>query len=302
MSEIYRTTDTQAPLGLPLVAMLTGFTDSGGTIAQLSEHLFAKLDSDLVVEFDNDELLDYRSRRPVLFFEKDHIESYEPASLGLYLMRDEAEQPFLLLEGYEPDMRWEAFSMAIVEIARKYEISGFTWVHSIPFPIPHTRPTGITVSGNRKDMIERFSEWKPQTQVPGNVIHLLEYRLGEAGFETSGFVLLVPHYLADNEVPKAALSGLELITAATGLVFPSDEIRERASAFEVKVNAQVQENAELGKMIQTLEQGYANPETGPVRAPIGKPAADPPSADQIADELEKYLANLRRNADSGSEE
>lgn len=302
MSEIYRTTDTQAPLGLPLVAMLTGFTDSGGTIAQLSEHLFAKLDCDLVVEFDNDELLDYRSRRPVLFFEKDHIESYEPASLGLYLMRDEAEQPFLLLEGYEPDMRWEAFSLAIVEIARKYEISGFTWVHSIPFPIPHTRPTGVTVSGNRKDMIERFSEWKPQTQVPGNVIHLLEYRLGEAGFETAGFVLLVPHYLADNEVPKAALSGLELITAATGLVFPSDEIRERVSAFEVKVNAQVQENAELGKMIQTLEQGYTNPETGPVRAPIGKPAADPPSADQIADELEKYLANLRRNADSGSEE
>jgi predicted ATP-grasp superfamily ATP-dependent carboligase len=302
MSQIYREFDQEMPKGLPLVAMLSGFTDSGGTIAQLSEHLFAKLEGETAFEFNNDELLDYRSRRPVLFFEKDHIESYEPSKLAIYLMRDEAEQPFLLLDGYEPDMKWEAFSQAIVELARRLQVSSFTWVHSIPFPIPHTRPTGVTVSGNRKDMIERFSEWKPQTQVPGNVIHLLEYRLGAAGFETAGFVLLVPHYLADNEVPKAALTGLELITAATGLVFPSDEIRERAAAFEVKVDTQVQDNAELAKMIQTLEQGYTNPETGPARAPIGKPAADPPSADQIADELEKYLSNLRRNSgDSAGE-
>ncbi|MEY3335625.1 MAG: hypothetical protein RL566_548, partial [Actinomycetota bacterium] len=244
---------------------------------------------------------DYRSRRPILYFEKDHIDSYEPATLAIYLMKDEADQPFLLLEGYEPDMKWESFANAIVEIAQAHEISSFTWVHAIPFPIPHTRATGVTVSGNRKEMIDRFSEWKPQTQVPGNIVHLLEYRLIEAGFSVAGFVLLVPHYLADNEVPKSALSGLELITAATGLVFPSDDLRDRANAFDSKVNTQVQDNPELSKLIQTLEQGYANGETAPARAPLGRPAGQPPSADQIADELEKYLANLRRNTEGEKE-
>ncbi len=301
MSELYREYGESNLTGLPMVALLTGFSDSGATVQQLSEHFFANLTNEVVIRFDNDALLDYRSRRPILHFEKDHIDSYEPANLAIYLMRDEADQPFLLLEGYEPDMRWEGFARAIVEIAEKYEISSFTWVHAIPFPIPHTRATGITVSGNRKDMIERFSEWKPQTQVPGNIVHLLEYRLTEVGFDVAGFVLLVPHYLADNEVPKAALSGLELITAATGLVFPSDELRERSSKFEAKVNSQVQENAELAKLIQTLEQGYANGETAPARAPLGRPSAQPPSADQIADELEKYLATLRRNADPDKE-
>ena len=191
-------------------------------------------------------------------------------------------------------MRWEGFSRAVVDFCQRTKVQTFTWVHAIPFPIPHTRPTGITVSGNRQDMIARFSEWKPQTQVPGNVIHLLEFRLGEAGFETAGFVLLVPHYLADNEVPRAALRGLELITAATGLVFPSDEIRERATGFDAKVDAQVQENAELAKLISTLEQGYANGDSGPARAPIGKPRQETPDADQIADDLEKYLATMRQ--------
>jgi hypothetical protein len=67
------------------------------------------------------------------------------------------------------------------------------------------------------------------------------------------------------------------------------------------VNTQVQDNPELSKLIQTLEQGYANGETAPARAPLGRPAGQPPSADQIADELEKYLANLRRNTEGEKE-
>lgn len=295
MSDLYQEFESQSdPSALPMVAMLSGFSDSGSTIGQLSDHFFSSLRHELIARFDNDELLDYRSRRPTLFFEKDHIESYEPSTLAIYQVWDEAGQPFLLLDGYEPDMRWEAFARAIVEFCNRYQVQSFTWVHAIPFPIPHTRPTGITVSGNRQDMIARFSEWKPQTQVPGNVIHLLEYRLGEAGFSTAGFVLLVPHYLADNEVPRAALRGLELITAATGLVFPSDEIRERATSFDAKVDAQVQENSELSKLISTLEQGYANGDSGPARAPIGKPRQETPDADQIADDLEKYLATMQQ--------
>lgn len=295
MSKLYKMYgDIEAIKGLPMVAMLSGFTDSGSTIGQISEHFFANLDNDIVLRFDNDELLDYRSRRPVLYFEKDHIESYEPQTLAIYKVLDEADQPFLLLEGYEPDMRWEAFAQSIVDLTKLLEVKNFTWVHAIPFPIPHTRPVGVTVSGNRNDMIERFSEWKPQTQVPGNVIHLLEFRLTEQGLPIAGFVLLVPHYLADNEVPKAALAGIEMITAATGLVFPTDQLREEASKFDSKVETQVSENAELAKLVQTLEQGYATGESGPSRAPIGKPTASPPTADELAEELEQYLTTMRK--------
>ena len=299
MAPLYRVLGSSEELtGLPLVAMLSGFSDAGSTISQVSEHLFSQLDNELVVSFDNDQLLDYRSRRPVLFFEKDHIESYEPSTLAIYLLHDEADQPFLLLEGYEPDFRWEGFADAITNLVDEFEIPSFTWINAIPFPIPHTRAIGVTVSGNRSEMIDRFSEWKPQTQVPGNAVHLLEYRLSARGIPTAGFVLLVPHYIADNEVPAAAITALEMISAATGLVFPSDEIRERNKAFLLKVASQVDDNPELQKLIATLEQGYSSGEGGPSKAPIGKPNAAPPSADQIAAELENYLATMRRNTDS----
>jgi|TARA_B110000977_G_scaffold171267_1_gene222589 hypothetical protein len=288
----------EIPSGLPMVALISGFSDSGSTISQLSDHFFSELNHELVLSFDNDEFLDYRSRRPALFFEKDHIESYEPPSLSVHLVFDEAQQPFLLLDGYEPDLKWEAFAASLLEIIQRFQVSNFTWVHSIPFPIPHTRPVGVTVSGNRKEMIERFSEWKPQTQVPGNVTHLLEFRLSAQGVNTAGFVLLVPHYLADNEVPNAAITGLELISAATGLVFPSDQLRHDAGKFETKVKSQIEDNPELSKLVQTLEAGYASGGSGPSKAPISKPSGEPRSVDELTEELENYLSTMRKNTDS----
>jgi predicted ATP-grasp superfamily ATP-dependent carboligase len=283
---------------LPMLALISGFSDSGSTISQLSQHLFTKLNSDLIASFSNDELLDYRSRRPALFFEKDHIEDYDSPSLGLYKMCDEAGKQFLLLDGYEPDFRWEAFSRAVRELAERFGATSFSWINAIPFPIPHTRPVGVTVSGNQRALIERYSEWKPQTQVPGNILHLIEYNLSKV-MPTTGFVLLVPHYLAENEVPAAALKALELISAATSLVIPADDLRERASQFESKLASQIADNQELAKLIATLEQGYASSDSGPARAPIATPRSEMPSADQIAAELEKYLATMRRQDDEG---
>ena len=287
---------SEVTLGLHMIGGLSGFTDAGSTVNQFAEQIFANLEHKLLIGFNNDELLDYRSRRPVMFFEKDHIESYEPAVLGIYLVWDEARQPFLYLHGYEPDFRWEAFAEAMAFIIDYYAVSDFTWVHAIPFPIPHTRSVGVTVSGNRKDLIEQTSEWRPQTQVPGNVLHLLEYRFAADEIPTAGYVLLVPHYLSESEYPQAAVTAFEQVTMATGLVFPTDDLRDENSKFIAKLNAQVQENEELANMISNLEQGYLNEKTGPNQAPIRKPDSKVPNADEIAAELEDYLASRRKNA------
>lgn len=284
------------PKGLHLIAGLTGFTDAGSTLNLVADHIFANLSTQLVVQFKNDELLDYRSRRPIMFFERDHIEHYEPSVLGIYLVHDEANQPFLYLHGYEPDFKWEAFAEAVVDLVRGLEVEDFTWVHSIPFPIPHTRAVGVTVSGNRLDIIDAVSEWKPQTQVPGNVLHLLEYRLSEISLPTVGYVMLVPHYLSESEYPQSALVAFEHISSATGLVFPTDAIREDSVEFLAKLKTQLEKNEDLQKLVKNLEQGYASENIGPNRAPIEKPIAKMPTAEEIAAELEDYLAIRRRNS------
>lgn len=294
------------PKGLPLVILLTGFTDAGSAVAGLIEHLNDTTEPQALVAFDNDVLLDYRARRPVIHFDQDHLTSFTPARLELSLAHDAIGQKFLLLSGYEPDFAWNAFVQAVLDLAAEYEVSGVSWAHSIAMPVPHTRPLGTTVSGNRADLIAAHSVWKPRTQVPATAGHLLEYRFAERSDRIVGFVLLVPHYLAETAYPDAVLATADKLMTATGLVLAMDTVRDAGAEYLARVEEQVGGNDELLQMLHVLEErhdaymaGYqsADPEHGFGDAPFTE--RNLPSADELAAELERYLASRRPNDEDG---
>lgn len=280
--------------GLVMVAGVTGFADAGGAVAGFTQHLLTELDHDVIAVFDNDQLLDYRARRPTMFFDQDHLTEYRPPRLRLLRVRDDLGHPFLLLTGYEPDFQWERFTDAVLELVERLGVASTTWVHSIPMPVPHTRPIGVTVSGNRADLIETMSIWKPRTQLPSTALHVLEHRLFERGDPIVGFVLLVPHYLADAEYPLATVAALDSIGAATGLILPSDSLREEGREFLAKIDEQVEGNTELERMVHSLEARHDSyMHDNPLPSPLMDESGEVPSADAIAAELERFLAGRR---------
>ncbi|MCS6565268.1 PAC2 family protein [Curtobacterium flaccumfaciens pv. flaccumfaciens] len=287
------------PAGLHLVAGLTGFADAGSAVAQVTNSILEDLDTELVAEFDPDVLLDWRARRPVITFEHDHISAVEPPRLALHLVRDEIGQPFLFLSGYEPDFQWNRFVRAVTGLAADLQVADTTWVQSIPMPVPHTRPISLTVSGTRADLVEQMSVWKPETQAPANVLHLVEHRLAETGAQVTGLVLLVPHYLSDTEFPDAAVAALSGIAAATGLIFPTDALRESGREFLTRVEEQVAGNAELQRLVSVLEERHDTyMEGNPVASPLTGVDGEVPTADAIAAELERFLADRRTQGDA----
>ncbi|WP_295011084.1 proteasome assembly chaperone family protein [uncultured Microbacterium sp.] len=282
------------PSGLPLVVLLTGFTDAGSAVSGLMDHLAETTDPQPLLVFDNDVLLDYRARRPVLTFDEDHISGLRPARLELSLAHDALGRPFLLLSGYEPDFAWNAFADVVLDFAAVHEVSTVTWVHSIAMPVPHTRPIGVTVSGNRADLVAAHSVWRPRTQVPGTVGHLLEYRFVQDEQPVASFVLLVPHYLADTEYPDAVIAAAEKVMASTGLVLLTDALREQSAGYHERVDEQIADNEELGQMVRTLEHRYdaymaGLDVEGEARGDFVEGAL--PSADELAAELERFLAS-----------
>lgn len=286
--------EKDVPRGLQLVAGLTGFADSGSAVTGFTDYVLDTMEHEVVAVFSADDLLDYRARRPTIYFDQDHLTGFEPPKLAFYLVKDELARPFLFLTGFEPDFRWEAFSREVVSFVERFEVASTTWVHSIPMPVPHTRPIGVTVSGNRSDLVEQFSVWRPHTQVPANAMHLVEYRLQENSNSVVGFVLLVPHYLADTEYPLASLAALQNISSATGLIFSTDRLREEGRSFTTKIDEQVETNDELASLVHTLEERYdAYMRDNAVRSPLTDEEGSLPSADEIAAELEEFLATRR---------
>lgn len=293
---LYDLTDAAdgVPAGLPLVAGLTGFADAGSAVSQLGQYALDTLEHRVLATFEADELLDYRARRPVITFDQDHITEWAPPALTLSLASDDLGQQFLLLSGFEPDFQWERFTAALLDLVERFAVSSTTWVHAIPMPVPHTRPLGVTVSGNRPELVESLSVWRPVTQAPANALHLLEHRLTQVGHPVAGFVLLVPHYLADTEFPEAAVTALASISSATGLIFPTDTLRAEGRDFLVKVEEQVHGNAELTRLVSTLEERHDTyMEGNPLPSPLTDQDGQVPSADALAAELEKFLATRR---------
>lgn len=285
------TTAPAVPAGLPMVVALTGFTDAGSAVSRLVDHIRTEHEPNPVVAFNADVLFDYRARRPLITFDGDHLVDYQPPRLDLSLVRDSLGQPFVLLSGYEPDFSWDAFTDTVVGLAEGLEVRSITWVHAIPMPVPHTRPLGTTVSGTRSDLTEAHSVWKPHTQVPSTAGHLLEYRLADAGMSVAGFALLIPHYLAETDFPAAAIAALDSISIATGLVFDSDTLREENREYLEKVDDQVSGSDELTTMLHNLENRYDAYMAGSTQAQPIIHTGDLPSADELAAELERFLAN-----------
>lgn len=286
--------------GLNLLVGFTGFADAGHVVTQISRELLENLDNEVVAVFDADQLIDYRSRRPRITFIEDHLQDYQAPRLALYRLIDGLGQPFLLLTGFEPDFQWERFCRAVLMLVRQLDVGLVAWVHSIPMPVPHTRPIGVTVHGNRPELIEGISAWKPTVEVPSAIGHLLELRLTEAGRNVAGYVVHVPHYLAEAEYPTAAVAGLEYLGAATNLMLPTDRLREAGREVERQIADQVAASEEVRGVVANLEERYdENAGTVARRSLLADANDQLPDADALGAAVEAYLAT--RDDETGTD-
>ncbi|WP_430592870.1 proteasome assembly chaperone family protein [Humidisolicoccus flavus] len=286
--------DANPEKGLPLVIALHGFADAAGVTQSFGDSLRANDSSDVVARFDTDELIDMRSRRPTVLFVEDHVESIQRHELNVERRVDDLGRPFLLLAGPEPDYQWDRFTAAVVEVAERFQVGQTIIFDAIPMPVPHTRPVGVTVSGTRKDLVEAYSVWKPTSTVPAAALHFLEDGLIRSGASVATFIVLVPHYLGDSGGAAPTIAALENLTNATGLVFPTEELREQQREFQQLVAEQLDTNEELRTLLDNLESRYdAYMADSKVRSPLVDEDGGIPSADELAAELERFLRRDR---------
>ena len=297
--QLYRVTEPLPDLGRPvLIQALTGFVDAGAAARLAREHLLTSLPNEVLATFDIDALLDYRSRRPSMIFMEDHWESYDEPTLALHLVRDTSNAPFLLLSGPEPDLQWERFVGAIMDLMERLNVRLSVGFNAIPMAVPHTRPTGITAHATRKDLIAGYEPWLHRVQVPGAAGHLLEYRLGQRGRDAVGFAVHVPHYLAQSEYPAAAERLLTAVSKATGLLLPTEELRSAAELARVEIDKQIAQADEAASVVHGLEEQYDEFIRGQAGTNLLASQTGPlPTADELGAELERFLAEQPRPND-----
>lgn len=276
---------------LTLVIALSSPQDAGSTAGQLGQVLLSELKNIEIVEFDSDQLHNYRARRPFVHYEKDHFENPQYPQLKLYAVEDSLDQPFLLLTGAEPDLQWQRFQKALLGIVRRLQPSLIVLVSAYPMPVPHTRPFPVTAHGSRKDLIRGISPWKPTADMHATITNLLEVLFTDNGYDTVGFGVNIPQYISEADLPQGTLTALEHVGMAAHLSLPTDDLREAARHVHGQINDQVKQNPEIGRMITTMEENYdENYRTSDIAIPLSRRDANNiPSRDEIGALFERFL-------------
>ncbi|MCW2616271.1 MAG: proteasome protein [Frankiales bacterium] len=273
-----------------LVQALDGFVDAGAAKRLAREALLTAHGSRVVATFDVDALLDYRARRPLMTFDEDHWADYADPQLALHLAHDAEGTAFLVLAGPEPDVHWELFLAAVQLLVEQLGVRLTVGLNAIPMAVPHTRPLGVIAHASRPETIASYEKWVGTVQVPSSAGHLLEYRLGQAGKDAAGFAVAVPHYLADTSYAPASLALLGSVAGLSGLRFDTSALEEAAGQVQAQIDAQVAASEEVAAVVTALEGQYDAYRSGSSRSLLADMGGALPTADELGDELERFLA------------
>ncbi|MDO4254809.1 MAG: PAC2 family protein [Kocuria sp.] len=278
--------------GAPLIISLTGYAEGGQLSDQVRETLLESLPHAVLARFDADQLQDYRARRPYVRFVEDHFERAENPELTLYGLTDPLGRHFNLLAGPEPDLQWNRFTDAVMQLADRLETSIVINVAGIPMPVPHTRPFLVSVHGNRTDLVTQNHNQRPIAHMSSSVAQQLEIRCSELGMDTIGFTVHVPQYLADARLPQIAVSAFEHVAAATGLTLPTDSLRDAGADVLQRIAEQLSAAPEVQAVIDAMETRYDETVTEPKqRSLLAGDESELPDADEIGAAVEAFLAN-----------
>jgi len=284
--------------GLGMYVLLKSMSDAGHTQSQVTNELFGRLESKLFATFDADELVAYTSQRPRLSFLGDHFAGYQAPRIEIYLMTDEMDRNFWFLTGVEPDLKWERVISELLAFIEAFNVSLVVGSASLPMPVPHTRPVGVTAHGNRNDLIENISTWSPTVESPAGITSLLEIRMTEAGRDIVGYSLHTPHYLAESEYPAVAVATLEYVGAALKLALPTDKLREAGRLVDQQLAEQLETNTDVRQMVDGFEERFdAHVQEHEPRSLLLDEDKQMPGAEELGASAEHFLAAIENTDD-----
>lgn len=285
--------------GVTMIVALHGYADAGQAVEESADHLKAALESRLVASFNADELVDYRSRRPVVTIEDNSTPKVKNLDLEMRVLRDTEGRSFLLLSGPEPDLRWQGFTDAVASLVEKYNVDKTICLYAAPMPTPHTRPLVVTAHGNAASLVDSMFKMESKMMLPGAAQLYIERALAKAGRNVAGYTAHVPHYLAASSYPQATHGLLDAASSALGLDFPLRTLEHDIERFDVQLAEQVTDSDEIGQVVRQLEEQYDSymeryREKHPQAIMPGERHV--PSAEEISAEFEKFLDALDASA------
>jgi hypothetical protein len=281
---LYRLHEPEADLIDPVViAALDGWVDAGSAATHAAKQLGGL--GRLVVDFDGDQLFDFRARRPTLEIQDGKPERLTWPTLQMRSRRV-GDRDLLVLTGAEPDFKWRRFAAEVVELAEKLHVGQWISIGAIPAAVPHTRPVPILGTSSAPGLLRGDVEAGPEglLRVPAACISVLDMAVSRAGIPAVGYFAQIPHYVS-GEYPGAAAELLRAVGRHLDVEPEMGDLPEEALALRKRLDTAASLDENTRNYVERLE-GMVDES----RLPAG--------GDLIAD-IERFLRDQGREMGGG---
>lgn len=251
MYEVHESPDLSEPV---LVMHLRGWIDAGSCAELAIDLLSGQLGGEIVATFDDDHLIDYRSRRPTMHLDDGLIDRLEWPAIELRHATDPLGNDVLLLTGTEPDRHWRSFAEAIVDLCDRFHVTRIVGLGAFPSPVPHTRPTRVACTASSRLLADRIGHNAVRMEVPAGVQAAIEVAAAARGYDAATIWAPIPHYASTMDFPPGALGLIEALVDLTQVDVDTATMRDAAAATVERLNELISANPEHVEMLRALEQ------------------------------------------------
>ncbi len=263
-----------------LVVHLAGWTDAGAAGQTAMSFLGARWNAHTIGQFDSDELIDYRARRPIVRLASGTIEAVTWSEIELSIGSTvDGLRDALLLGGPEPDFRWHAFADRVTKLCLELGVTEVFGLGAFPAPSLHTDPVAVVSTSADPDLAGRLETVPAIIELAAGIQSVLEERLHQAGIPTTGLWARVPPYLAGGSHPPAALALIRTLERLTGVAIDATELEAASKEHIEQVQQAIRERPQIAEFVEQI------------RSMVEQGAEQRlPSGEEIAAELERFLS------------
>ena len=192
----------------------------------------------------------------------------------------------ILLTGPEPNFRWRSFSAAVVELARELNVEMVVTMGALLADVPHSRPVSVAANSQDSVLVDSLGLSASRYEGPTGITGVLHRVCAEGGLPSVSFWASVPHYLPAVPSAPAALALLDKLSALLGTSVDTSDLEHTAETYQEQVSVAVSQDSDLSSYVRMLEERFDSQ--------IDQGARDLPTGDDLAQELEGFLREQRR--------
>jgi proteasome assembly chaperone (PAC2) family protein len=272
-----------------LITAFSGWNDAAESATTAARYLGTAFGAEKFAEIDPEEFYHFGLTRPYVRYKAGSETEREivwPTTDFSVARAPGLSRDLVIAVAGEPHLKWRTYCEAILELAKRCDISLVLTLGALLAEVPHTRPIRISGGASDPELAARLGVKASRYEGPTGIVGVLNTACRDQGLATASVWANVPHYISGIENPKAALAIVQRVLMLLNAEADLTDLEDATKQFEQNLSEIVAQNAKIKAYVAKLESRDSE-------EPEPAAASDLPPAAELVEEMEQFLRQQR---------